>query len=349
MENAALRRNSLPELPCAAESIDTFLSQPTDAVIRCVAQHRGPFLALGAGGKMGLHLCAMLRAALRSQERSDPVMAVSRFTSLRDREDFHAFGIETIAGDLHDEAFLQALPDAPSIFFLAGVKFGTASSPELLRRMNVEMPRKVARRFAASRIVAFSTGCIYPFVAPASGGATEATPLAPVGDYAASCAGREHAFLETTGCHASLVRLNYSVEFRYGLLLDIALKVAQDEPVDIGMGYCNVIWQSDAIAHAIQCLDLTTSPARPINITGPDVLSVRALAETFGLLLERPVRFHGEPAATAWLNDASLSHRLFGRPTVSTEQMINWVASWVRCGHATWGKPTGFENRDGKF
>lgn len=349
MEHATSRRNPPPALPCAAESIDAFLSQPTDAVIRCLASHPGPLLALGAGGKMGLHLCAMLRAALRSLGRVDPVIAVSRFTSLRDREDFHAFGIETIAGDLHDDAFLRTLPDAPSVFFLAGVKFGTASSPEMLRRMNVEVPRKVARRFATSRIVAFSTGCVYPFVTPASGGATEATPLAPVGDYAASCAGRERAFLETTGCHATLVRLNYSVEFRYGLLLDIALKVARGEPVDIGMGYCNVIWQSDAIAHAIQCLDLTTSPARPINITGPEILSVRALAESFGQLLDRPVRFQGEPAPTAWLNDASLSHRLFGPPAVSTEQMIHWVAGWVRDGQATWGKPTGFENREGRF
>ncbi|MBI5425792.1 MAG: NAD-dependent epimerase/dehydratase family protein [Opitutae bacterium] len=349
MKTAATGRNAPANLPCAPEAIDAFLSQPADTVLRCLAHQRGPFLALGAGGKMGLHLCAMLRTALRSLGRTDPVIAVSRFTSLRDREDFHAFGVETIAGDLHDEAFLRTLPDAPSVFFLAGVKFGTATSPELLQQMNVEMPRKVARRFATSRLVAFSTGCVYPFVTPASGGATEATPLAPVGDYAASCAGRERAFLETPGCHATLVRLNYSVEFRYGLLLDIALKVARSEPVDLRMGYCNVIWQSDAIAHAIQCLDLSACPARPLNLTGPEILSVRALAESFGRLLERPVNFQGEPAATAWLNNASLSHRLFGRPTVSTEQMIHWVASWVRADHVTWGKPTGFENREGKF
>ncbi|MFZ5497007.1 MAG: NAD-dependent epimerase/dehydratase family protein [Verrucomicrobiota bacterium] len=339
-------------LPCSPNAVDDFLSAPTGEAIRCLRAHRGPFLVLGAGGKMGLHLCLMLKKALEADGRTDEVVAVSRFSSLRDQEDFASFGITTLAGDLLDDTFLATLPEAPSVFFLAGIKFGTTSSPELLRQMNVEMPRKVAQRFVRSRIVAFSTGCVYPFVAPASGGATEQTPIAPIGDYAASCVERETAFrraAETSGNPVALVRLNYSVEFRYGLLLDIALKVARSEPVDVSMGYCNVIWQSDAIAHAIQSLDLAGSPARPVNVTGPEVLSVRVLAESLGRLLALPVRVRGVETDTAWLNNAAFSHGRFGAPKVGISQMLTWVAAWVQAGEATWGKPTGFERRDGNF
>lgn len=339
-------------LPCPPNAVDDFLSAPTGEVIRCLRAHRGPFLVLGAGGKMGLHLCLMLKKALQADGRGDEVVAVSRFSSLRDLEDFASFGITTLAGDLLDDTFLTTLPEAPSVFFLAGVKFGTTSSPELLRQMNVEMPRKVAQRLCRSRIVAFSTGCVYPFVAPIGGGATEQTPIAPVGDYAASCVERETAFrraAETSGNPVALVRLNYSVEFRYGLLLDIALKVARSEPVDVSMGYCNVIWQSDAVAYAIQCLDLAGSPARPVNVTGPEVLSVRVLAESLGRLLALPVRVQGVESDTAWLNNAAFSHARFGPPKVGISQMITWVAAWVQAGEVTWGKPTGFERRDGNF
>lgn len=339
-------------LPCPPDRVDDFLSTPSAGVIRCLPRHRGPFLVLGAGGKMGLHLCLMLKKALQAGGRGDEIVAVSRFSSLRDREEFSSLGITTLAGDLLDDAFLATLPDAPVVFFLAGVKFGTASSPDLLRKMNAEMPGKVARRFPRSRIVAFSTGCVYPFVPPASGGATEDTPVAPVGDYAASCVERETVFRrasEVSGNPVALVRLNYSVEFRYGLLLDIALKIARGEPVDVGMGHCNVIWQGDAVAHAIQCLDLAESPARPVNITGAEVLAVRTLAESLGRLLALPVRLRGTETGTAWLNNAAYSHARFGAPAVGIGQMLAWVAAWVLAGEDTWGKPTGFERRDGNF
>jgi nucleoside-diphosphate-sugar epimerase len=294
----------------------------------------------------------MIKRALRHSGRPDAVIAVSRFSSLRDHEEFLAAGVQTIAGDLMDEDFLATLPDSSSVFFLAGVKFGTSTTPDLLTKMNVEMPRKVARRFATSRIVAFSTGCVYPFVAPTSGGATEATPVSPVGDYASSCVSREEAFnlcSATSGNPVALIRLNYSVEFRYGLLLDIAEKIMHGEPVNLNMGYCNVIWQSDAVAYAIQCLDLACAPARPINITGSDTLSVRMLAVALGHLLSLPVKFEGCEAGTAWLNNASLSHRCFGHPKVEITQMLTWVAAWAQTGQSTWGKPTGFERRDGNY
>jgi nucleoside-diphosphate-sugar epimerase len=340
-------------LPCAPGAVDDFLSRPSAAVLETLARHPGPVLVLGAGGKIGLHLSAMVRQAFTIAGRRDPVIAVSRFSTLRDRAEFEARGISTMACDLADEGAVAALPDAPTIFFLAGVKFGTSSDPDILRRMNVDMPRLVAERYRKSRIVAFSTGCVYPFVRPESGGASESTPVdASAAAYAASCIERERAFAAVSAAHGTpvaLIRLNYAVEFRYGLLLDIAQKVVEGRPVDAGMGYVNVIWQSDAVEHSIQSLDVAGAPALPVNVTGGEVLSVRQLALRFGELLGRPAIVTGEEAETAWLNDARWSHRRFGAPRTSLDEMMQWTAAWVREVGQTWGKPTGFERRDGRY
>ena len=341
-----------PGLPCAPEAVDDFLSQPTARVTEVLARTPGPFLVLGAGGKIGLHLSLMLRRALNQLGRKDRVLAVSRFSTLRDRTAFEQRGVETCACDLSDVAALNQLPDAPTIFFLAGVKFGTATAPHLLRAINVDVPHRVAEKFARSRIIAYSSGCVYPFVTPASGGAREDTPPAPVGDYAASCVAREQAFTEVAAGHGTpvaLIRLNYSVEFRYGLLVDIAQMVFARQPIDVTTGYVNVIWQNDAVAHTIQALEIAGSPAVPINITGAETLSVRDLAQRFGAAFGVPVKFVGTEAETAWLNNASHSHRLFGPPHTSVDQMIAWIAAWLQRGGETWGKPTGFEKRDGRF
>ena len=349
---AVLRPTPVPPLPCAPAEIDAFLSRPTPRAVEIVARTPGPFLVLGAGGKIGLHLGAMLRRALDQLGRADRVIAVSRFTSLRDRAAFARLGVETLPCDLTDAASLARLPDAPNVFFLAGVKFGTTAAPGLLHAINVGMPDRVASRFNKSRIVAFSSGGVYPFVPPASGGATEETPPAPVGDYAASCLARERTFAAAAARHGNpvaLLRLNYAVEFRYGLLLDIAEKIRREEPVDVTMGHVNVIWQGDAVAHSIQALSVASSAATPINVTGREILSVRDLAHRFAAALERPAHIVGHEAATALLNNASHSHRLFGAPATSVDQMIGWVSAWVARGGETWGKPTGFERRDGRF
>jgi nucleoside-diphosphate-sugar epimerase len=343
---------ALRGLPCSGEGVDEFIGTPPPAVLPVIARTRGPFLVLGAGGKMGLHLCIMLRRALERLGRADRVIAVSRFGNLRGCAAFEERSIETHRCDLGDPAALAGLPDAPTVFFLAGVKFGTAGSPDLLHAINVEIPRRVAERYAGSRIVAFSSGCVYPFVTPASGGASEATPPAAVGDYAASCIARERAFTDTAAVHGTpvvLVRLNYSNEFRYGLLVDIAEAVLQGRPIDVTTGHVNVIWQTDAVAHSLQALDLAGAPAVPINIAGRDILSVRELARRFGLALNREPQIAGTESDTAWLNNAARSHQLFGAPPTSVEQMIAWVAAWLQSGGETWGKPTRFERRDGRF
>jgi nucleoside-diphosphate-sugar epimerase len=339
-------------LPCDRDAADDFLARPTPAVVAAVARLPGPFLVLGAGGKIGLHLTLMLRRALEQLGRTDRVVAVSRFQTLRDRADFTARGLETVACDLTAPGALEALPDSPSVFYLAGVKFGTATAPGLLRELNIELPRRVADRFRHSRIAAFSSGCVYPFVPIDSGGAVESTPLSAVGDYAASCIGRENAFATGAAAHGTavtLLRLNYAVEFRYGLLVDIAQSVLARRPIDVTTGHVNVIWQADAVAHCIQALELAGTPAVPVNITGPGTLSVRDLAQHFGALLDREPTFTGTESATAWLNDATWSHRTLGLPATSLEEMTAWIAAWLRQGGDTWGKPTGFERRDGRF
>ncbi|MGH7996938.1 MAG: NAD-dependent epimerase/dehydratase family protein [Opitutaceae bacterium] len=340
------------ELPCRPERADEFIAAPSPAAIRTLRSHTGPILVLGAGGKLGLHVAYMLSRAARAQGLADPVLAVSRFRTLRTREEFERLGLATLGCDLEDDAALRALPDAATVFFLAGVKFGTASNPDLLRRMNVEMPRRVAERFRRSRIVVFSSGAVYPFAPVGSQGATEATQREPVGEYAASCAQREKAFEEASrrhGTKAVLIRLNYAVEFRYGVLVDIAQRVMRGEPIDVTMGRLNLIWQGDAISHAIQALELAAAPAVPLNVTGPRSYAVRELAERFGGLFGAAPRLNGREADTAVLSDASKAIGLFGEPKVSLEQMIAWTAAWLREVGQTWRKPTGFEVRDGAY
>ena len=339
-------------LPCPPGEIDDFISRPTPRVLEVVRRASGPFMILGAGGKIGLHLSIMLRSALDQLGRKDRVLAVSRFSTLRDRAAFEQHQIETLPCDLGDTASLNKLPDAPTVFFLAGVKFGTATDPGRLHAINVEMPHRVAEKFSRSRIVAFSSGCVYPFVTVASGGAREDTPSSPVGEYAASCVAREQAFTAIAAAHGTpvaLIRLNYSIEFRYGLLVDIAQMVLAGRTVDVTTGYVNVIWQTDAVAHTIQSLEIAGAPAVPINVTGSEILSVRDLAHRFGAALGRTVQISGTEAETAWLNNAAHSHRLFGRPSTTVDQMIAWVSAWLLQNGETWGKPTGFEKRDGRF
>ncbi len=344
----------LPFTPPTSEALDEFMSRPSDGVLATLGETEGDFLVLGAGGKMGLHLCLMLQRGLEALGKSERqrVIAVSRFGSAETRAKFESHGIETISADLTESDNLAALPDAPNVFFLAGVKFGTSHEPGLLEKMNVEMPRAVAERFRDSRIVALSTGCVYSFVSPTTGGSTEEDATDPVGDYAISCLGREQAFRaagERWGTPTALIRLNYAIDLRYGVLVDIAQKVLAGRPVEVSMGYVNVIWQGDALAHTIQALPHASAPPFVLNVTGPGILWVRDLAERFGERFGKAAIIEGKEQVTAWLNDASKAHEMFGMPAVRIEEMVEWIASWLEGGGETLGKPTHFETRDGKY
>ena len=330
--------------PTDLEELHQAASEPTPAALSAVDACPGDILVLGAGGKMGLHLCLMLRRCLDQLGREDAVTAVSRWGDAAAREEFESHAIPTLACDLTSAAELASLPDAPNIFFLAGVKFGTANNPELLRRMNVEMPQQVAARFASSAIVALSTGCVYSFVTPESGGSTESDPTDPPGEYAQSCRGRELAFADS-GARCSLIRLNYAVDLRYGVLVDIAQRAHAGLPIDVRTGYVNVIWQGDACAYIIAALAHASSPPFILNVTGSRTLRVRDIAERLAVT----PTFNGEEAPTAWLNNASRSHQLFGAPRVGEDELIQHVAKWLQAGGETLDKPTHFETRDGSY
>lgn len=309
-------------------------------------------MVLGAGGKMGFHVSRMLQRALESVGRVEPVVTVSRFGDDSTRRQFEEAGFDVRATDLSDTGQLNALPDAENVFYLAGMKFGTSDRPDLLQRFNVEMPQLVSERYRDSRIVALSTGCVYSFVTPESGGSTEDSPTDPPGDYAQSCLGREQAFVAAAsrwGTRSSLIRLNYSIDLRYGVLVDLAQKVLAGEAIDVSMGYANIIWQRDAVSHLIQTLPRTSAPPFVLNVTGPDVLRIRDLAQSFEKRLGCDLDLRGEESTTAWLNNAARSHQLFGRPQTTVEQMVAWTADWLERGRPTLGKPTHFETRDGEY
>lgn len=331
---------------------DEFLSRPGEGLAEAMGEIEGPVMVLGAGGKMGLHVCVMLRRADRAAGREREVIAVSRFSSVHSREAFECEGVRIIAADLEDEEALARLPDCHNLIFMAGAKFGTSDNPGLLERMNIEVPRKVAKRFPGSRFIVFSSGCVYSMVPPETGGPDEDGEVDPPGEYARSCLGREEAFREAClrdGTQAVLIRLNYSTEFRYGVLVDIGSKVFEGQPISLDMGYLNLIWQRDAVDQILRTFTFADSPATVLNITGDQVYSVRELAEGFARRFGRQPTFTGEEADTAWISNASRSHQLLGKPPTGLETMMDWTAEWIRAGYPTFGKPTGFEKRSGRF
>lgn len=280
------------------------------------------------------------------------IVAVSRFSTPELETHLRADGAETLACDLLDRDALARVPDAPNVIFLAGQKFGTRQAPSLTWAMNVMVPTLCAERFRASRIVALSTGNVYPLTRAAAGGSREEDPPAPIGEYAMSCLGRERVFehaAERWGTPVSLLRLNYANDLRYGVLTDLAVKVWRHEPIDLTMGHVNVIWQGDAARVTVRALGIAATPAVVLNVTGPETLAVRALAERLGTLLGREPVFAGTEAADALLSNARRMTQLVDEPLLPTDALLTMVAAWVREGRPLLGKPTRFEERGGAF
>lgn len=331
------------------QELDDLLSTPRAETIAALETCPGDIVILGAGGKMGPTLARMAARACGDSRR---VIAVSRWSSAAAQRALNDAGVETIRCDLLDPDAVARLPDAANVIFMAGQKFGTSEAPAMTWAMNTIVPAYCAHRYRDARIVAFSTGNLYPLTPVKRGGSREGDAPQPVGDYAASCLGRERVFeLYAARNHTrvAIVRLNYAIALRYGVLVDLALRVYRGEVVPVDMGYVNVIWQGDANRIALECLPLATSPPFMVNVTGAELLRVRALAEWFGERFGRPARFTGTERPDALLSDTSRMRETFAAPEVSLDQMREWVAQWIEQGGPLLGKATRFEVRDGRF
>jgi hypothetical protein len=345
---------ALPPLPDAVRdepALEALLSQPSADDVAFARALGGDVVVLGAGGKMGPSLARRVRRACDAAGTRVRVLAVARFSEPGLADALARDGIEPIVCDLLDPAQVARLPRAPNVLYLAGRKFGSSGRPDLTWAQNVVVPSIVAPHFAASRIVVFSSGNVYPLVRPGGAGATEQDPVAPVGEYAQTCVGRERVFEHASrerGTRCLLFRLFYAVDLRYGTLVDVARSVLAGEPVDLRASHANAIWQGDANSYAFRGLSLCESPPLPLVVTGPESVSVQAVAEFFGQRFGRPVRFTGTPGL-ALLGDPSLCASLLGPPEVTLSRLLDWVAAWVQQGGRSLGKPTHFEATDGRF
>ena len=336
----------------SVEQLEDLLSEPTDGVRQTLARLDGDLMFLGVGGKMGPTLARMARRADRDNGSRRRLLGVSRFSTPGERQRLEEHGIETLACDLLDLDQLEKLPDAANVVFMTGMKFGASGNESRTWAMNSFLPGLVARKYRGSRLVAFSTGNVYGLSPLRLGGSLETDVPRPQGEYSQSCLGRERVFehfSRTDNLPTVLLRLNYATELRYGVLVDVARKVLAGAPVDLTMGHFNALWQGDANAMTLCAFDCVSSPPCTLNLAGPELLSVRRVAEEFGRLLGRPVRFEGSESGDAFLSNGQLGHRLFGYPRVGPSQMMAWIADWVGRGMTTLDKPTHFEVRDGNF
>lgn len=332
----------------SVEQLEAFLTQPGQPLIDDLAQVEGDIMILGVAGKMGPTLARLARNAAPNKR----ILGVARFSDPDIRQQLESAGIETIAADLLERASIETLPRVANVIFAAGHKFGASGNQPLTWAMNTHVPALVADSLREARIVAFSTGNVYPLTPVGSAGADERTPPAPVGEYAQSCLGRERMlgyFSARHGNPGRLFRLNYAIDMRYGVLHDIASRLHRREPIDLTMGHVNVIWQGDANAQVLRCLRHCTTPTSPINCTGPETLSVRWIAQELAGRMGTEAQFTGQEAPTALLSNTALAAGLFGYPQVPLAAMLDWTADWVARNQPAHGKPTKFEVRDGSF
>lgn len=328
------------------------MSRPTEADVAAMRAIEGDVLILGVGGKMGPTLARLIRRSADIAEKKTRVTGVARFSDQSMPEALRAHGVESIVCDLLEPDQLAKLPGAENVIFMAARKFGTTGAEHLSWAINTQLPVLIADRYRSSRIVCFSSGNVYPLVPATRGGATEQTPVGPLGEYAQSVLGRERIFENAShrwGTRVALLRLNYAIDLRYGVLVDIARAVFERRPVDLRMPLVNVIWQGDANSVCLRSIAYCASPPFVLNLTGPETLSTRWIAEQFADRFGSEASFIGEESSFALLNNSAKCHRLFGYPTVTPAEMIDWIAEWIAAGGKLSDKPTHFQATDGRF
>jgi nucleoside-diphosphate-sugar epimerase len=340
---------ALPEFFRDEAELEDFMTQPSDLLRVDLGKVPGDILVLGVGGKMGPTLA-------RLAKRADPsrrVIGVARFSEEGLHKKLRSWDIECIEADLLDRASIEKLPKSPNVLFMAGRKFGSSGAEHLTWAMNAHVPAMVAENFKGSRVVAFSTGCVYPYVDVTKGGATEETSaVPPPGAYANSCVAREAMFehfsrkFNTPG---RIIRLNYAIDMRYGVLHDVASKVVSGKTIELTAGHVNVIWQGDANSMILRMLAHTTAPTTPINISGAETISIRWLASEFGRIFGKEPKLTGKEASDGWLVNTSKARTLLGEPSVPLERMIRWTADWISRNQRSLGKETHYDTRDGSF
>ncbi len=332
--------------------LENELTVPSEALIADMARIEGDIMLLGIGGKMGPSMGKLAIDAIKAGGLGKRVFGVSRFSDAGAMKSLQEAGVETISCDLLNDSELQNLPQVENIIYLAGNKFGTIGNEGFTWAMNAYLPGRVSEKFKNSRLVVFSSGNVLPFVPLSSGGATEKTTPEPIGEYAQSCLGRERVFeyfSKTNKTPMLIYRLNYAVDFRYGILLEMAKSVFQEKEIDLSTSNVNVIWQKDANEIALRALLHTTAPAKLLNVTGPEILSLHWIASEFGAIFNKEPRFINEPMETALLNNASECHRLFSYPKTTPREMVEITANWLLQGGDDFGKPTHFQQRGGRF
>ena len=343
---------SIPETIDDESQLESYITTPSAELIEFAGNLSGPVVVLGAGGKMGPTLAVRLQRAFQQAGSDAFTVAASRFSDAAARGWLEQRGVRTIAADaLHPESFLE-LPDSDNIIYLIGTKFGTSGNPSRTWAINTIAPASAMRRYPSSRLVALSTGNVYPFSPVTAGGSVETDPLEPIGEYAYAAVGRERIFdfySREQQTSIAMIRLNYATDLRYGVLTDLATKVATGQPIDLTQGYFNCIWQGDANDLGIRSLALAESPPNPINLTSVETFSVREIAQTFAGRMGCTVRFTGSESETALLSNASKCFRSLGDPATPMDRVIRWTADWVQQGNRLLGKPTHFEVRDGAF
>ena len=334
------------------KELDEYMCRPSSALVDDIKKIDGDIMVLGAGGKMGPTLCKLAANAIKEAGINKRIYAVSRFSNAAHAHDLTNNGIEVIRADLLDEDKMGRLPHIQNIIYMAGRKFGTAEDQSLTWVMNSYLPGRIADKFRHSKIVVFSTGNVYPFVSKDSGGCREDSKTGPVGTYANTCLGRENVFRYFSKRHGTpilMFRLNYAIDLRYGVLLEIAKTVYAGKPLDITTGYFNIIWQGYANEVAIRSLLYCDSPPKILNVTGVETVSARETALKFGKIFGKNVKFSGVEQETALLSNASHCEHLFGKPSVGLDEMIEMTAKWVMNSGETLDKPTHFQEREGKF